>query len=352
MVFTAWSLVIVGMTTLLIAANRKKKDQLCSDVLVNIKGGGEQFYVEKTDVLRLIQQAAGGKLLAMPVKSVDLAKLEKSLETNAWIGKAELYFDGRNALHVSVEERDPIARVFTTEGGSFYIDSSGRKMPLLEKMSARVPVVTGFPHARKWSNKDSMLFHQVKQVAGYIDAHEFWRAQIGQIDITPQGSFELIPVVGDHIIKLGTADNIGDKLNRLHVFYRQVLARAGFSKYSALDLQYEGQVVAVSKGPIAAVDSIQLQKNIEELMNRASLQQVDAAMLPQTAPPVKDSLRTNMAAASGSAPVAPAPARTNQSTLNSSGTNPAKTTDRSNPTEKTRQTKTNRKPKAVMRKNA
>ena len=56
-----------------------------------------------------------------------------------------MWFDNRNVLHVEVYEREPIARIFTTAGNSFYIDSTERKLPLSDKMSARVPVFTGFP---------------------------------------------------------------------------------------------------------------------------------------------------------------------------------------------------------------
>ena len=52
------------------------------------------------------------------------------------------------------------------------------------------------------------------------------------------------------------------------IFYKQVMSKVGFNKYAALDIRYDGQVVAVKKEPTSPVDSIQLQKNIEELMRR------------------------------------------------------------------------------------
>ena len=48
-------------------------------------------------------------------------------------------------LKVIVEQRIPIARMFSSSGGSFYIDSSGQRMPLSEKMSAKLPVFTDYP---------------------------------------------------------------------------------------------------------------------------------------------------------------------------------------------------------------
>ena len=274
-VLTAWFLVISGIATLLIAANRKQKKHLCTEVLVGIKGSGEKFYVEKEDVLQLIEKFAHGSLILKPVTLIDLRKIEKVLQTNPWISKAELYFDSEDALHVLVDEREPLARVFTTAGYSFYIDSSGHKMPLLEKMSIRLPVVTGFTNAKKWNRQDSILIDQVKKLVGFIGSHEFWGEQVGQIDITPERKFELIPVIGNHLIQIGDASNLEEKMNRLYVFYKQVLSKVGFNKYAAINVQYKGQVVAVKKGQTSAVDSIQLLKNIEELMNRASQQDTE-----------------------------------------------------------------------------
>jgi cell division protein FtsQ len=279
-VLGGWLLVITGITTLLVAANNKKEEHVCNDILIGIKGNEGKFYVEKEDVLKLMEKTMGGSLLQENITSINLKKLEKGLKTNPWIRNAELYFDSKDALHVFVEEREPTARVFTTQGSSFYMDSSGARMPLLDKMSIRVPVVTGFTSARRFDAADSLLLQQTKQVVQFIFNNEFWNAQVGQIDITPQRKFELIPVIGDHIIKLGDGEDIEEKLNKLYVFYKQVMSKVGFNKYAALDVEFRGQVVAIRKEPTSPVDSIQLKKNIEELMNRANMQNIDEDMLP------------------------------------------------------------------------
>jgi cell division protein FtsQ len=296
LVLGAWLLVISGMVTLLVAANRKQEAHLCTDVVIGIKGSGEKFYIEKSDVAELIERTANGTLVNRPVASINLGRLEEALEKNLWIRNAELYFDSRDALHVHVDEREPIARVFTKAGGSFYIDSSGHRMPLLEKVSVRVPVVTGFTSARKLNAQDSVMLNQVKQVALFIYNNEFWNAQVGQIDLRDDNRFELIPVIGDHVIRLGDGNNIEDKLNRLFVFYKQVMSKAGFNRYAAVDVSFDGQVVAVNKGPVSAVDSIQLQRNIEALVNKASMESAEEGMNPDNigTVPAKDSAQKRL----------------------------------------------------------
>ncbi len=277
LLLAVWVMVMAGITTLLIAANRKQKAHLCNELIIGMRGGNG-LYLDKSDIIRLIEKTSGN-VLNRHIAKIRIARLERNLELNPWIKDAELYFDSKDALHVFVEERQPIARVFTSSGRSFYIDSSGHIMPLIEKMSARVPVVTGFPSGTKWLAKDSSLLESVKTISGFVYAHPFWNAQVGQIVITNERKFEIIPVIGDHVIKIGSADRIEEKLNRLFIFYSQVLSKVGFNKYAVLNVQYEGQVIAVKKTPVTPVDSIQLQKNIEDLMARAMIQVGDEGMM-------------------------------------------------------------------------
>ncbi len=271
--YAAWIVVIGGIVSLLASANSKAKARTCKGVMVSINNGGEKIYVENGDVLKSIEKAAGGKIVKKHNGDINLGLLEKSLEKNPWIQDAELYFDTKDILHVAISERVPVARVFTTAGTSFYIDSAGYQLPLLESYSAKLPVVTGFTAVKRLNAADSTLLQETKEVVRTISGDPFWNAQVGQIDITEERKFELIPLLGSHVIKLGSGNNVSDKLAKLMVFYKQVLPRAGFAKYSALDVQFDGQVIAVRRGPTSAVDSIQLQKNIEELMEKKVAEQ-------------------------------------------------------------------------------
>lgn len=282
--YAAWLVVVGGVITLLVSANSKAKTRTCKGVMISINNGGDRIYVEKEDVLKTMEKTAHGSLLKKHTGDINLAGLENALEKNPWIQDVELYFDTKDILHVAVSERVPVARVFTTAGTSFYIDSAGFALPLLESYSARLPVITGFTAAKKMNAADSALLQQTKEVVQTISADAFWNAQVGQIDITPERRFELIPVVGSHVIRLGNGDEVKEKLQKLMVFYKQVLPKAGLAKYSALDVRFHGQVVAVKRGPVSQVDSIQLQKNIEELMQKKLAEQEPVDVQPATVP--------------------------------------------------------------------
>ena len=159
-----------------------------------------------------------------------------------------MFFDNNTKLQVIITEREPVARVFSTTGTTFYIDSSITMLPLSDKFSARLPVYTGFPSDKMVLRKaDSALLREVYQVSMAIQRDSFLMAMIDQIDITPQRTFEMMPKIGNTIIAIGDGKDAVEKFAKLKLFYKQVIAKAGWNKYSMVDVQYKGQIVAKRK---------------------------------------------------------------------------------------------------------
>lgn len=278
---TVWVMIGGGMITLLAAAMRKQKNERCRDYSIIIKGAKENLFVDKEDVFRLLSEGSGGKIKDQPMSSFKLRKLEQLLEDNTWIKDAELYFDNKMVLRVTVTERQPVARVFTTAGKSFYIDEEEHRMPLSDKISAKLPVYTGFPDKKVLTRKDSLLLHHIRTSAQFIGNDPFWASQVSQMDITPQREFEMVPVVGNHVVKMGDGQDIERKFHRLFVFYKNVMSKTGFDKYKTINVQYAGQVVGV-KDNGSKVDSLQLRRNVEKLLQQARELEFDETTAPTT----------------------------------------------------------------------
>lgn len=279
---TMWVVIGGGMLTLLIAAMGKQKRNTCRDYAITIKGGqDDKFFLAKADILKLLKASTKGNIKGQTKTSFNLLQMEELLEDNAWVKDAQLYFDNKDVLHVMVKERQPIARIFTANGRSFYIDDEEQMMQLSEKRNAKVPVFTGFPEKKIKTQKDSILLHDVKTTAELINSNPFWTSQVAQIDMSPSEAddkweFTMVPVIGNHMVKLGNGEEMEKKLNRLFVFYQQVLSRTGFDKYKTIDVRFAGQVVgAKSENP--KVDSVKLRKNVEELLQQIKRVEEDTA---------------------------------------------------------------------------
>lgn len=262
---TGWIALAVTTLVLLVSAVHKKNQKVCKSIEVTFVGDGNNFFIEEKGVISLLK--ANGLATGQPVETIDLKTLEETLEKDKWIANAELFFDNKQVLQVIVEEKTPVARIFTVAGSSFYIDSAGRELPLSEKLSARIPMFTNFPSDKaKLSRPDSELLASVKELATFVQADDFWKAQVAQVDITPDG-FEMIPTVGNHVVKLGKDGDWQLKFDRLFSFYKQVWTKVGFEKYEKLDVQFDGQVVATLKGTTPArIDSAKVRKVYEKLI--------------------------------------------------------------------------------------
>jgi cell division protein FtsQ len=268
-----WVCIGGGMLSLLIAAIGKKNREDCTDYTIAIKGTEKNYFIHAGDISKLLRSGVGSELKGKKIKEINLKKLEQLLRDNVWIRKAEMWFDNRNVLHVEVYEREPIARIFTTKGNTFYIDSTEKRLPLSERKSAKVPVFTGFPDKKFYSSNDSLLLDDVRNIALYVKNDPFWLSQIAQIDITADRHFELSPVVGNHLIKLGNGNDIEMKFNRLLTFYKQVLAQKGFDSYSTIDVQYTGQVVGTRRGTEKnKVDTVMLKRRVNEMLRQVQNQ--------------------------------------------------------------------------------
>jgi cell division protein FtsQ len=274
-----WVCISGGMLSLLIAAIGRKNREDCVDYTITIKSAEENNFLGTVDIKKLLRSGVGSEIKGKKISEINLKKLEQLLRNNIWIRKAEMWFDNRNVLHIEVYEREPIARIFTINGNTFYIDSTERKIPLSEKRSAKVPVFTGFPD-KTVSAKDSLLLDDVKNMAIYIRRDPFWMGQIAQIDITTERNFELSPVVGNHLIKLGNGKEIEKKFNRLMIFYKQVLAQKGFDSYTTVDVQYTGQVIGTRRGTEKnKVDTMMLRKKVDEMLKQVQKQYDSIARL-------------------------------------------------------------------------
>jgi len=249
-----------GMIALLVAAVSRKNEDVCKGYEIRIHGASEQLFLEKADIIEML--AANSSIQGVPVAELDLRKMEERLKRHAWIRSAQLFVDNKSILRINVEEREPIARIFTAGGGSYYIDSACEQLPLTDKLAVRLPVFTNVP--------DKQLLRQIKNISEYIGKNAFWSAQIAQVDVTPQRNFEMMSEVGNHIIEFGDGNNVEDKFNRLMVFYKQVMSRSGLSSYERVSVEFERQIVGKKKElRLSRYDSLMAVKKIQQLIMAA-----------------------------------------------------------------------------------
>ena len=243
-----WSIAGAALIVLFVVAWKAKEEKKCSSIQIELVGENTSaLFMDEKEILQIIHEQ--GVKEGLPIGDLNLNSLEKYLQTIRWVKNVELFLDNTQSLQVKIEQRIPIARIFTASGNSFYIDKEGLQLPLKQLTVLRLPVFTNFPSDHeKLSKPDSLLLNDILHFTKAVQTDSFFMAQTAQVNIAVNGDFELVPTVGDHIVLIGSVDNIEDKLNRLYTFYKKVWVQSGLNAYQVIDCRFDKQIVALKKG--------------------------------------------------------------------------------------------------------
>ena len=286
-----WCVLGGSVLAILVAAINSKNSSLCTGLEVEINGGGKTLFLNSRDVATMLENGGLKEIRTKKMSSVDLQKLEWQLRKNNWIRDVQLYFDNNQVLKVRVQERQPVARIFTVSGNSFLIDSSGIRLDLTERSVFRLPVFTGFPDDHFGLRRDSALCRQIRDLSAFLNSNIFWSNQIQELNISPAKTFHMIPLIGDQVIEFGNGNDYANKFRRLFLFYKEVLTQIGFEKYTSIKLSFEGQVIATRKeGVISRSDSIQARKNVLEMIRKAQKMETDTVKFRDSKPLERNTL--------------------------------------------------------------
>ena len=219
---------VLGMT------NRHEDVRLCRGVDLHITDSLHFDLIDEDMVLNLLKEHSLDPI-GSPLDAIDVEAIETTLALHPLVGKAQCYKTGGDMLRINLSGKVPLVRVLNNRGQDFYVDSHGEILTQ-HSLAVQLPVATGYIDRQFASG-------ELLEVVRVIDRSEFWKAQVEQINVTADGQIELVPRVGDHLLILGNADNVEDKLERLKNFYEKGLDNVGWNKYRSISVAYENQVV-------------------------------------------------------------------------------------------------------------
>ena len=254
-----WVLAIAGLFVSLGFSARETDRITCDNIHVDVDHSQGNFFLTRENVKQLVLNK-GDSLVGKKLSDIPIATYEKLIAAHPSVKQAEVYTQLNGTFAVKVYQREPILRIFTPYGESYYIDSDGQLMPISENYTARVPIATGFIHDR-FGRMQSFKFNELSdslaqrtilddlfELATFIHNDPFWKTQIQQIQVEHTGEFTLIPTLGDHHILLGGTKGMEPKFSKLLLFYQKGLNTTGWDQYAHINLKYKNQVIATRKG--------------------------------------------------------------------------------------------------------
>lgn len=217
--------------------NRPPKDVVCPKMEIVFQKKELKFISvdEITEILKQKKLYPAGENWS----KISTEKIENALKGNPLIERCECYKTSQNNLRVNITGREPVLHVFPAKGKEYYVDRNGKTMPHVN-CAIYLPVATGY------IDKD-FATRQLYELTLYLQSDKFWDAQIEQIHVTGKGEVELIPRVGNHIIRIGKAVEVEQKLERLAKFYTKGLNVVGWNKYSIINLEFNNQIICTKK---------------------------------------------------------------------------------------------------------
>ena len=212
--------------------------QVCSQVKIDIKDAVVDGFLNANEI-KLILQRAKLYPLAQPLATIDARQIEDVLKSSPFVNDAQCYKTQSGQVCIQLTQRTPVMRVKADNGDDYYVDNHGGVMPNT-KYCAEITNATG-------KVNHNYACKVLTQLGNSIVNDKFWRNQIVQVNVLADGTVELVPRVGEHIIYIGYPYGLKEKLARLEKFYRYGLSKAGWNKYSYINLAFENQIICKKK---------------------------------------------------------------------------------------------------------
>ena len=227
-------------------SERQQESNTVKDIIIKIDNFHENHFIDEQDIVRLMQLDQEN-LKGAPLSRINLKEIENNIKSDRFVKDAELYSDIKGNLVVRAELRRPIARIIRENGPDVYLGEDGTIMPVSEKFTARVVLISG-QYTHQFMKLQNIYNHEdgseIMDMLMTIRDDDFWRAQITQLDFDKKGRIILLPQIGNQSIEFGRAEQLNLKLKKLKIFYKEILPQMGWNKYKRISLEFDGQIVA------------------------------------------------------------------------------------------------------------
>lgn len=234
-----------AFVVLMVFAKVNRERTTVTGIEVKVDELQEKYLVRKEDILEIVNRHFQYRDRSMTGRI--LRRIESKIESIPQVSQARAYVDDNHTLRIEVEQRLPVARVYAISGETYYLDEAGNKFPVSPVNTVKVPVITGVI-AESCQGVEPIRTPALQaafRVQQGLEKHAQWKALVGQIHVNEQQQIELLTRLGNASVLLGTPEDLDAKMNKLIVFYSEVLGKAGWDKYKVINIMYKDQVICL-----------------------------------------------------------------------------------------------------------
>jgi hypothetical protein len=207
---------------------------ICSEVKIDIEESKGDGFLNPAEVKQLLERQRLYPL-GQPMQFISTRKIEETLVKSPFVDRAQCYKTQSGHICIQLRQRLPVLHVMASNGERYYLDDHGEILPATG-LTVDLIVATG--------NISHQYARQVlAPLANRLRDNRFWQSQVVQLNVLNDGSLELVPRVGDHIVYLGAPTDIDNKLDRLRKFYKYGLSHAGWNRYERISVEFGNQII-------------------------------------------------------------------------------------------------------------
>lgn len=234
--------IIIGTVTLLtlvLLANIWRHRSTVRDVRVDIEYGSADTLVRGDDVATMIKNVLPD-ITSIMLRNVDLRAVEDAAAQSPYLSHCQAATTIGGEVVIFAEQRHPIVRI-CANNKEYYLDTEGKILPLSPVGDPDIIVASGNIKPK------AQGANHVWQLALYLHSHPEVGVLFDQIYRSSSGDLYLTPKIGNHVVEIGTPNNLPSKFHNLMALYTRGLPQAGWETYSKVSVKYRDQVVCTRR---------------------------------------------------------------------------------------------------------
>ena len=252
--------IIIILIAIVVGSNIFVQNQKIKQLDVLVSYGKTDTIITK-ELISEELESRFGKFVNKERKTVEGKDIEEFLMNKPYVEKAEVYQTLKGVLKIEIKQREPVVRIYTQREKQYYIDKEGKIIEINKDESTDVVVASGYIDMNlsilKKGSIDTVNIKDKKGmeknlsnlflIAKRLQNDSILNYQIDQIYLNKNGSFELIPKIGNYVIKIDEGNDLETQLIKLSYLYKDSFTIIGWDNYSVVDLRYRNQVVCTKK---------------------------------------------------------------------------------------------------------
>ncbi|MCK9162973.1 MAG: NAD(P)-binding domain-containing protein [Bacteroidales bacterium] len=269
--------IIIILIAIVVGSNIFVQNQKIKQLDVLVSYGKTDTIITK-ELISEELESRFGKFVNKERKTVEGKDIEEFLMNKPYVEKAEVYHTLKGVLKIEIKQREPVVRIYTQREKQYYIDKEGKIIEINKDESTDVVVASGYIDMNlsilKKGSIDTVNIKDKKGmeknlsnlflIAKRLQNDSILNYQIDQIYLNKNGSFELIPKIGNYVIKIDEGNDLETQLIKLSYLYKDSFTIIGWDNYSVVDLRYRNQVVCTKKSQ----SGIQDEGNTTTIINK------------------------------------------------------------------------------------